>query len=415
MQTKIQVFEYNGHNISFDFGDGNRMINATEMAKAFGKKPNHFLRSKQTQAFINVLSQVANLQLEKIIKVIHGGNQHGTWMHEKLALKFAAWLSPEFEVWVYDKIQELLHKGYTTILPESIPLKNITFIYFFKAVNLNRVKIGMSRNVHNRLGTMQSASPDQLELIKIIRTNDQYPDDMAVHALFPHLRVHGEWFELTEELQNFINELDSVPVREAAAHYEFHIAQLHKQLEEERQKVFQKNHLIQNLLRQLGQVQEEYQNLLKQLQEIKELQLPAFVPPPSLASDSSSSNPNSSTPNSNSPTADVLYLLKDENHHQVHTKDIVFIKPIKRGAICRTIDGESYYSELSMEDALKQLPASTFMQVHKNCVINLRHLTALNIKARKLILSHTKKISVSPEVIKRVVRRLQFLKKNDEK
>jgi len=39
----------------------------------------------------------------------------GTWMDEKLALKFAAWLSPEFELWVYDRIQELLTTGKTEI------------------------------------------------------------------------------------------------------------------------------------------------------------------------------------------------------------------------------------------------------------------------------------------------------------
>lgn len=39
----------------------------------------------------------------------------GTWMHEKLALKFASWLSPAFELWVYDKIQELLTTGKTEL------------------------------------------------------------------------------------------------------------------------------------------------------------------------------------------------------------------------------------------------------------------------------------------------------------
>ncbi len=186
--SKLQVFKYKEQEISFNFGDGNRMINATQMAQAFDKKPNHFLRSKQTQAFINALSQVANLQLEKIVKVIHGGNQHGTWMHEQLALKFAAWLSPEFEVWVYNKIQELLHQGYTSIQP----LKSITYIYFIKSIELNRVKIGMSKNVHQRLVDLRISSSDKLEMLKIIRANPTYPTDRAVHVLFPHLWLHGE-------------------------------------------------------------------------------------------------------------------------------------------------------------------------------------------------------------------------------
>jgi hypothetical protein len=32
----------------------------------------------------------------------------GTWMHRILALKFAAWLSPKFELWVYSTIEDLL-------------------------------------------------------------------------------------------------------------------------------------------------------------------------------------------------------------------------------------------------------------------------------------------------------------------
>lgn len=37
-------------------------------------------------------------------------------MDEKLALKFAAWLSPYFELWVFDRIEELLLTGRTEIL-----------------------------------------------------------------------------------------------------------------------------------------------------------------------------------------------------------------------------------------------------------------------------------------------------------
>lgn len=36
-------------------------------------------------------------------------------MCELLALKFASWLSPVFELWIYDRIQELLTKGFTKL------------------------------------------------------------------------------------------------------------------------------------------------------------------------------------------------------------------------------------------------------------------------------------------------------------
>lgn len=78
------------------------------MAKIFNKKANDFLENEQTKRFIDEFVQVGNLRLESIVKVIHGGANKGTWMHRKLALKFAGWLSPKFELWVYDVIEEIL-------------------------------------------------------------------------------------------------------------------------------------------------------------------------------------------------------------------------------------------------------------------------------------------------------------------
>lgn len=34
--------------------------------------------------------------------------RNGTYFHRVLALKFAAWLDPMFEVWIYSKIEEVL-------------------------------------------------------------------------------------------------------------------------------------------------------------------------------------------------------------------------------------------------------------------------------------------------------------------
>lgn len=53
-----------------------------------------------------------------IVHIVKGGHDSllmGTWLHEKLALKFAAWLSPEFELWVYDCVHELLTTGSTSL------------------------------------------------------------------------------------------------------------------------------------------------------------------------------------------------------------------------------------------------------------------------------------------------------------
>jgi len=119
--ANIQKFDYKGQEISFEFADGNKMINATEMAKPFKKKVNDFLRLKSTKDYINLLEDrygnSRNVTNKEVLRVIQGGEAElqGTWMDEKLALKFAAWLSSAFELWVYDKIEDLLTTGTTTL------------------------------------------------------------------------------------------------------------------------------------------------------------------------------------------------------------------------------------------------------------------------------------------------------------
>lgn len=123
----LQTFQYQNSPITFS-KDGEVMVNATQMAKPFGKLPADFLRLDQTQDFISALanrygkSHITNPNTT-FYEVIKGnfsdGRTQGTWMHQKLALKFAGWLSPEFELWVYDRIEELLTTGKTELAPKS--------------------------------------------------------------------------------------------------------------------------------------------------------------------------------------------------------------------------------------------------------------------------------------------------------
>lgn len=108
-------FNYMGSPISFK-QDGELLINANHMAKPFGKLPTDFLRLQQTQDFMDVLGARLTMGFPIIKKEV--GRYGGTWMHQKLALKFAAWLSPDFELWVYDRIEELLETGKTELHPQ---------------------------------------------------------------------------------------------------------------------------------------------------------------------------------------------------------------------------------------------------------------------------------------------------------
>ncbi len=90
------------------------MVNATEMAKSFGKSATHWLRNQQAKDYLDELSKLRICNLDDLVQVRHGGSDNGTWMHEDVAIEFARWLSPAFAIWCNDRIKELMRDGVTT-------------------------------------------------------------------------------------------------------------------------------------------------------------------------------------------------------------------------------------------------------------------------------------------------------------
>ena len=87
------------------------MVNATEMAKIYDKQVVAFMRNEDTQNFIAECLKSENSHFINISKeedLYRSAQKSGTYMHRVLALKFAAWLSPRFELWVYSTIEQLL-------------------------------------------------------------------------------------------------------------------------------------------------------------------------------------------------------------------------------------------------------------------------------------------------------------------
>jgi len=137
--SNTKVLLYENSPITFGIGD-NIWVNANEMARAIAKfydvpakPPKDFLKSDMILSYVNILedrfnkreNQKENRPIEKcsnVLRVVNGGDMPGTWMHEKLALRFAQWLSAEFSLWVDDQIKELLTKGTVSIgLPKDYP------------------------------------------------------------------------------------------------------------------------------------------------------------------------------------------------------------------------------------------------------------------------------------------------------
>lgn len=110
MKTNIQIFEFNGSQIEFDLSN-NVMVNATEMAEIYGKKVEAFMRNSNTEDFVLEALKSENssfLGIQNRDDLFVSRQRSGTWMHRVLALKFAAWLNPAFELWVYSTIDKIM-------------------------------------------------------------------------------------------------------------------------------------------------------------------------------------------------------------------------------------------------------------------------------------------------------------------
>lgn len=99
--------------------DKNVMVNATEMAKLFGKQIDNFTRLEGTQKFIAALLKSENSKFvpsdvrEQLIEkdLIYSTNK-ATFMNRKLAIYFAFWIDVDFQIWIIDTIDEIVFGNY---------------------------------------------------------------------------------------------------------------------------------------------------------------------------------------------------------------------------------------------------------------------------------------------------------------
>jgi hypothetical protein len=105
MNSAIIPFHYEGKAVRFN-SDG--WINATDVAKRFGKKPAEWLRLPDTAKYMDALARHLNVGESHLLTSSTKGRAGGTWLHPKLAVSFARWLDVDFAVWCDLHIDALL-------------------------------------------------------------------------------------------------------------------------------------------------------------------------------------------------------------------------------------------------------------------------------------------------------------------
>ena len=116
MDTSIQIFNYNGSNITMKNEHGIVYVNLTEVAKAFPEKNlSQIVNSQEIKEYVNELSAIQNYIAADLLIVKNGGTDFGTWAHQKVALRVCQKLSTQFAILVDTKIEELLTRGFTKL------------------------------------------------------------------------------------------------------------------------------------------------------------------------------------------------------------------------------------------------------------------------------------------------------------
>ncbi|MBA4707509.1 KilA-N domain-containing protein [Aquitalea aquatica] len=121
MQKIIQA-DFNGQAMHFT-ADG--WFNATDAAKKFGRRPNDWLALPETARYLEALERkygkIPYFKTKRGGDTGKSGNAQGTWLHPKLAVRFAQWLDVDFAVWCDDQIDGLIRSEISTHRPATIP------------------------------------------------------------------------------------------------------------------------------------------------------------------------------------------------------------------------------------------------------------------------------------------------------
>lgn len=105
--NNVIPFHYKGQSVRFNT-DG--WINATDVAKRYGKRPVDWLKQTETKEYLAALAEALTCDPESLVETSKARSDRGggTWFHPKLAVAFARWLDLKFAVWCDLHIDALL-------------------------------------------------------------------------------------------------------------------------------------------------------------------------------------------------------------------------------------------------------------------------------------------------------------------
>lgn len=103
--------------------DADGFVNATQMAKANGKHLPHYMANDRTREYLEALSGSVGIPTDRLVATTMTGpnDLRGTWIHPRLAIDLARWISPAFAVWMDGWFLESLSPALSPARPSLEP------------------------------------------------------------------------------------------------------------------------------------------------------------------------------------------------------------------------------------------------------------------------------------------------------
>ncbi len=99
--------------MSFSYSEGRYNLNDLHKSAVAGgrakesQRPGEFLKSRQITRFVQ---ELASATIVAPVRTINGGKNPGSWGIELVAIRYAAWIEPKFEIQVYNSFVEAKRK-----------------------------------------------------------------------------------------------------------------------------------------------------------------------------------------------------------------------------------------------------------------------------------------------------------------
>lgn len=181
--TILKPYSHHGHIINIEFTT-DAFFNATAAAKPFGKRPVDWLRTDDAKDYIKAVVRKCTTEENQLVIVKQGGNeQQGTWLHPKLGIVFARWLSADFAVWADEQIEAILIGSQSTPTTNAQELVD-TFHCLLRLAHTcgfekNQALLSADSGTQKLLGTSALALIDATHLVADQRGRTYTPTELG--------------------------------------------------------------------------------------------------------------------------------------------------------------------------------------------------------------------------------------------